>query len=74
MYQWVLIEDVEVAKALADAARAKDTADDKRRVFASQPVPPYDVGDLWAQGDGVVICHSEGYQRGIANNHKIIAF
>ena len=51
VYQWVLIEDVEVAKALADAARAQDTADGKRRVFVSQPVPPYDVGDLWAQGD-----------------------
>lgn len=49
-YQWVLIEDVEVAKALADAARAQDTADGKRRVFVSQPTPPYDVGDLWAQG------------------------
>ena len=52
VYQWVLIEDVEVAKALADAARAQDTADGKRRVFVSQPDPPYDVGDLWAQGDG----------------------
>lgn len=52
VYQWVLIEDVEVAKALADAARAQDTADGKRRVFVFQPVPPYDVGDLWAQGDG----------------------
>ena len=51
VYQWVLIEDMEVAKALADAARAQDTADGKRRVFVSQPVPPYDVGDLWAQGD-----------------------
>lgn len=40
VYQWVLIEDVEVAKALADAARAQDTADGKRRVFVSQPVPP----------------------------------
>ena len=49
-YQWVLIEDVEVAKALADAAKAQDTADGKRRVFVSQPTPPYDVGDLWAQG------------------------
>lgn len=51
VYKWVLIEDVEVAKALADAARAQDTADGKRRVFVTQPVPPYDVGDLWAQGD-----------------------
>ncbi len=50
VYQWVLIEDEDVAKALADAAKAQDTADGKRRVFVSQPVPPYDVGDLWTQG------------------------
>lgn len=50
VYKWVLIEDAEVTKALADAAKAQDTADSKRRVFVSQPVPPYDVGDLWAQG------------------------
>ena len=35
VYQWVLIEDMEVAKALADAARAQDTADGKR----SSPSP-----------------------------------
>lgn len=50
VYKWILIEDVEVAKALADAAKAQDTADGKRRVFVNTPVPPYDVGDLWAQG------------------------
>lgn len=49
-YQWTLVEDSEVAKALADAAEAKDIADGKRRVFVVQPIPPYDVGDLWAQG------------------------
>ena len=49
-YQWTLVEDSEVAKALADAAEAKDIADGKRRVFVTTPTPPYDVGDLWAQG------------------------
>ena len=51
-YQWVIVEDTDVAKALAAAAAAKDTADSKRRVFVVQPAPPYDVGDLWAQGSG----------------------
>lgn len=49
-YKWVLLEDAEVAKALASAAKAQDTADSKRRVFVTTPVPPYDVGDLWTQG------------------------
>lgn len=50
VYQWDYVEDTAVTKALADAASAQDTADQKRRVFITTPVPPYDVGDLWAQG------------------------
>lgn len=46
-YYWNHITDDAVAKALADAAHAQDTADHKRRVFTSTPYPPYDVGDLW---------------------------
>lgn len=47
VYTWDYVEDTAVTKALADAAAAQDTADQKRRVFVTQPVPPYDVGDLW---------------------------
>lgn len=50
-YSWGRITDSDVTKALADAANAQDTADSKRRVFVSQPTPPYDVGDLWVQGE-----------------------
>lgn len=50
-YTWDYVEDTAVVKALADAADAKDTADQKRRVFVSTPYPPYDVGDLWAGDD-----------------------
>lgn len=51
-YSWSRITDVDVTKALADAAKAQDTADNKRRVFVTTPNPPYDVGDLWTQGSG----------------------
>ena len=50
VYKWQRVEDTEVAKALELASQAKDIADGKRRVFVEQPYPPYDVGDLWAQG------------------------
>ena len=40
-----------VAQAAAEAAQA--TADTKRRVFTSQPVPPYSVGDLWVDAGAV---------------------
>lgn len=52
IYSWIKITDTDVTKALTDAAKAQDIANDKRRVFIEQPVPPYDVGDLWVQGDG----------------------
>lgn len=47
VFEWLRITDTDVVKALADAAKAQDTADHKRRVFVVQPTPPYDVGDLW---------------------------
>ena len=50
-YLWDYVEDTAVVKALADAATAKDTADQKRRVFVTTPYPPYDVGDLWVGDD-----------------------
>lgn len=51
-YSWQRITDVDVTKALADAAAAQTTANHKRQVFVVTPTPPYDIGDLWVQGDG----------------------
>lgn len=51
-YSWVVIRDTGVAKALADAAAAQAAADGKVRCFCVTPAPPYDVGDIWMQGDG----------------------
>jgi phage minor structural protein len=53
IYKWILVRDEGIAKAMADAANAQDTADSKRRVFVSQPTTPYDAGDLW-DNDGAV--------------------
>ena len=46
-YKWIQLHDNAITEALRLAAEAKDTADHKRRVFLTQPVPPYDQGDLW---------------------------
>lgn len=51
-YSWERITDTDVTKALADAAKAQDTADSKRRIFYNTPTVPYDAGDLWVQGSG----------------------
>ena len=50
-WEWSILQNTEAARALAMAATAQDTADAKRRVFYSTPIPPYDPGDLWVQGE-----------------------
>jgi len=47
VYSWDDKPDAKTIEALANAAAAQDTADSKRRVFTTQPTPPYDNGDLW---------------------------
>lgn len=60
-YKWIIITDTELTKALKDSSQAlkdaaaadkkaegaQDTANTKRRIFGLQPVPPYDVNDMW---------------------------
>ena len=64
-WQWVEIVDTDIASALATANQAKDVADSKRRVFLSQPTPPYDEGDLWVQqNEGPLMVCISGRQSG----------
>lgn len=48
-YVWKVITDSDITKALANAKKAQDTADGKRRVFVATPTNAsvYDIGDLW---------------------------
>lgn len=46
-YKWTIITDTELTKALEDSSQALKDAKSKRRIFGSQPVPPYDVNDMW---------------------------
>lgn len=50
-YEWRPIADSDAVKALLQAAKAQDTADQKRRIFVTTPYTPYEVGDMWTQGD-----------------------
>ena len=50
-YEWTPIADSDAVKALLQAAKAQDTADQKRRIFVTTPYTPYEVGDMWTQGD-----------------------
>lgn len=46
-YKWTVITDTDIAKALSDASKAQETADGKMKVFSTQPIPPYQLGDIW---------------------------
>lgn len=56
VYVWLTIEDKKAIDAYDAASKAQDTADGKRRVFVAQPYPPYDVGDLWVDGQELRRC------------------
>lgn len=51
VFSWIKLSDADITEALAVANSAKDTADSKRRVFVTQPAPPYDIGDIWIKND-----------------------
>jgi hypothetical protein len=57
-YAWVDITDQTAIDAYNAASQAQDTADGKRRVFVSIPTSPYDIGDIWAQGEqgDIMVC------------------
>lgn len=57
-FTWKQIVDSDVTKALAIANAAQDTADRKRQVFVEQPIPPYDVGDLWIKDRELYRCQT----------------
>ena len=51
-YGWTQIESSLMSEILGIANAASDTADNKRRVFVTQPAPPYDTGDIWIKNVG----------------------
>lgn len=59
---WVEVTDKETLDTLEAASKAQDTGDGKRQVFTADaskgehPEPPYDVGDLWFNGEDILVC------------------
>lgn len=49
-YYWNVIKDTDITLALANAKKAQDTADSKRKIFVKQPSTndSYEEGDMWA--------------------------
>ena len=55
-YSWDNIQSSLMSEILAIANSATDTADGKRRIFTTEPTPPYDNGDLWFNDGKILIC------------------
>lgn len=55
-WKWQQIKDTDITKALQDAENAQEIANIKKRVFVVQPIPPYDIGDLWSNGTDLYRC------------------
>lgn len=59
---WVKVTDKETLDTLEAASKAQDTGDGKRQVFTADaskgehPEPPYDTGDLWFNGEDILVC------------------
>ena len=56
-YSWEETSNNFLAEIMAIANNAKETADDKKTIFVeTQPVPPYDNGDLWLNNKKLYVC------------------
>lgn len=59
---WIEVTDKETLDTLEAASKAQDTGDGKRQVFTADaskgehPKPPYDTGDLWFNGEDILVC------------------
>ena len=61
IYTWQeepdLSEALEMAEdAINKATNAETIANSKRRVFVTEPTVPYDIGDLWTDGEDLFVC------------------
>lgn len=51
-YSWQQVPDSDVNQAMALANSNPDTADGLRNIFVVDPIPPYEVGDMWIKSNG----------------------
>lgn len=57
VYSWNETNNNFLAEILAIANNARETADNKKTIFVeTQPVPPYDNGDLWLNNKKLLVC------------------
>ncbi len=55
---WKQIDDINLTKSLAIANSEADTSDGKRVIYYTQPYTPYEIGDVWLNGNLIMRCRS----------------
>ena len=70
VWGWNQISDTGTAQAIAAARDASTLASQKKRVFITTPVPPYETGDLWVQGEtGDIMRCKSGISRASSDSY-----
>lgn len=70
VWGWNQISDTGTAQAIAAAREASTLASQKKRVFITTPVPPYETGDLWVQGStGDIMRCKSGISRASSDSY-----
>lgn len=62
VYEWRLLADGGSAEALSEARKALGLAGTKARLFYgnTQPIPPYNINDIWITVNGVIyVCNAD---------------
>ena len=72
-YIWQQIQDQKAIDAYNAASKAQDTADGKRRVFVTTPYTPYDIGDLWVDGQDLRRCITQRTSGSYIANDWVVA-
>ena len=71
-FEWMLIENQDKIQVLALANATIYTQDDLRRIFVSEPIPPYDNGDLWLRDGVIYSCQISKTNTEVYENHDFI--
>lgn len=70
VWGWNQISDAGVTQAITAAYDASALASQKKRVFITTPVPPYETGDLWVQGEtGDIMRCKSGISRASSDSY-----
>ncbi len=55
-YSWEEVKDGALVQSLAIANSEADAQDNRRNIYYQRPAPPYEIGDVWVDGNIIMRC------------------